>query len=228
MSRRRPSPAGPARPVAPRLTATSRDRRIASLASGLLAQGVALDPSPGWERLAASWLAELAVWNARMDLTAARDDDELVDLMLADAWVLASRILPAARVVDVGTGAGAPGLALSILRADAPVTMVEPLQKRASFLRARVGMLVDRPLELLPVRGETLPDRGWDVAISRATLTPPAWLALGVRLAASTWVLLARDAPPEVRGATLVEDLPYTWPLTGSVRRACRYVTAAS
>src|SRR5580698_3967292 len=82
----------------------------------------------------ATWLALLQQWNARIDLPAARSDDELVDLMLADALLLAPRLPADARVVDVGTGAGAPGLALALLRPDLRVTLVEPLGKRAAFL----------------------------------------------------------------------------------------------
>ncbi len=75
----------------------------------------------------ALWLERLEEWNARIDLTAARSREELVDLMVADALVLAPRMPTGARVVDVGTGAGAPGLALALLRADLRVTLVEPL-----------------------------------------------------------------------------------------------------
>src|SRR5437870_4377425 len=81
------------------------------------------------------WLDLLVTWNARIDLTAARSEAELVDLMVADAVVLAARVPSQARVVDVGSGAGGPGLALAVLRSDLAVTLVEPLAKRVSFLR---------------------------------------------------------------------------------------------
>ena len=60
------------------------------------------------------WLDLLADWNKRIDLTAARSDAELGDLRLADAAQLATHIGPGARVVDDGTGAGAPGLILDV------------------------------------------------------------------------------------------------------------------
>src|SRR6186713_564211 len=63
--------------------------------------------------------AELVVqWNERIDLTAARDPDELVDLLFADAAaILAEGTVPAAGEVwtDVGSGVGAPGVALALL-----------------------------------------------------------------------------------------------------------------
>lgn len=167
-----------------------------------------------------AWLDQLAAWNRKMDLTAARDAAELADLMVADALVLAARIPPGARVVDVGAGAGAPGLALGILRPDLPVTLAEPLHKRVSFLRTTLGALGLTNVSLRADRGEALPADGWDVAISRATLAPPEWLALGLSLAPEAWVLLAKDPPP---AGAIAEDVEYTWPLGGAQRRAVRY-----
>jgi 16S rRNA (guanine527-N7)-methyltransferase len=99
--------------------------------------GVALEDGTR-ERLE-TWLERLKEWNARIDLTAARSDDELVDLMVADALVLAPHIPADARLIDVGSGAGAPGLALALLRPDLGVTLVEPVGKRSAFLRTVVG-----------------------------------------------------------------------------------------
>jgi 16S rRNA (guanine527-N7)-methyltransferase len=187
---------------------------------------------PGWQGRpradVGTWLSLLQQWNARIDLTAARSDEELVDLMLADALVLAARIEPGARVIDVGTGAGAPGLALGLVRPDLRVTLVEPLGKRASFLRTVIWAVGRTDIVLHRDRGEAYAGRrAWDVALSRATLPPPAWLDLATTLAApggGVWLLLTKDAPPEHERASLVETIPYTWPLTGAARTAARYV----
>jgi 16S rRNA (guanine527-N7)-methyltransferase len=174
------------------------------------------------------WLARLEEWNARIDLTAARSPEELVDLMLADALVLASRLARDARVVDVGTGAGAPGLAVALFRPDLRVTLVEPLGKRAAFLRTVVGETGRADVAIQRVRGEALAGRrAWDVAMSRATVAPQAWLDLGATLVptgGSIWVLLAREEAPVNPLAVPEETLEYTWPLTGSARRAVRYL----
>jgi 16S rRNA (guanine527-N7)-methyltransferase len=169
------------------------------------------------------WLELLRAWNARIDLTAARGEDELADLMLADAMVLARHVAGHAQVVDVGTGAGAPGLALALVRPDLAVTLVEPLAKRVSFIRTVLGTLGRTDVTLVRRKGEDLSGT-WDVALSRATMPPAVWLPLGLRLAPATWVLLAREAPPRVPGARVDQDLAYSWPLTGASRRAVRYV----
>jgi 16S rRNA (guanine527-N7)-methyltransferase len=174
------------------------------------------------------WLERLSEWNARIDLTAARSPDELVDLMLADALVLAPRFAAGARLVDVGTGAGAPGLALALLRPDLRVTLAEPLGKRASFLRTVVGAAGRSDIAIERRRGEALAGRrAWDVAVSRATLAPAAWLDLALTLVAPgghVWVLVANEEPPESARAVLEEDRRYVWPLTGVPRRALRYL----
>ena len=62
-------------------------------------------PSEGLARM--TQFAQLVQqWNRRIDLTAARNEDELVDLLFADALLLMAHIPTSVRVVDVGTGAG--------------------------------------------------------------------------------------------------------------------------
>lgn len=176
-----------------------------------------------------SWLAGIAEWNARIDLTAARSDDELIDLMVADAMLLARHLPEGARVVDVGSGAGAPGLALSILRPDLELTLVEPLDKRVAFLRRTIGELgwSGRMPLVVRGRGEQLVSQGrtFDVALSRATLPPPEWLSLGSKLSpeGAVWVLLAQGEAPALEGWRVLQDERYAWPLTGVMRRALRY-----
>jgi 16S rRNA (guanine527-N7)-methyltransferase len=176
------------------------------------------------------WIALVATWNQRMDLTAARDEDELCDLMLADAVVLAPRLPEGGRVVDVGSGAGAPGLPLAILRPDLRLTLVEPHSKRVAFLRTTIGLVLppEAHPEVVRARGKDLAARHetFAAAVSRAAMAPPQWLSLGAELAPAgdVWVLLAREAPPSLAGWVTADDVSYAWPLTGAARRAVRYV----
>jgi len=185
----------------------------------------AIDPTSA--ATVVQWLERLQEWNARIDLTAARSDPELVDLMIADALALSSHIGHGAKLVDVGTGAGAPGLALALLRPDLAATLVEPLGKRTSFLRTVIGALERTDIVLEGKRGDALAGRrDWDVAISRATLEPAAWLELAAYLVhpgGEVWVLLAKEAPPTHPRAVVERDFAYTWPLTGAQRRAVLY-----
>ena len=175
----------------------------------------------------AQWLELLGEWNKRIDLTAARSEAELGDLMLADAALLAKHIGPGVRIIDVGAGAGAPGLALALMRPDLEVTLVEPIAKRTSFLRTVIGTVRRTDVTILRDRGEAVAARSpnaFDVAISRATLAPAEWIPLGLRLAPVAWALVAREEPPPIAGSRVDMDLAYTWPATGALRRALRYV----
>jgi 16S rRNA (guanine527-N7)-methyltransferase len=192
-----------------------------------LVNGLGTPVSPDVTRALGSWIELIRSWNQRIDLTAARSDDELCDLMLADAIALAPRFAQGMRVIDVGTGAGAPGLPIAILRPDLRVALVEPLQKRVAFLRTVVGSLAwpgARP-EVVRGRGEDVVKRGerFEVAISRATLAPEKWLALGAELAPRVVVLLAKEDPPARAGWEIEDDRRYSWPLTGAERRAVWY-----
>jgi 16S rRNA (guanine527-N7)-methyltransferase len=173
----------------------------------------------------ARWLGQLVEWNTHLDLTAARSQAELLDLMIVDALVLSRTTEAGATVVDVGTGAGAPGLALAVVRPDLRVTLVEPLAKRVSFLRAALATIAREDVGILRMKAEELRTR-WDVAIARATFPPPEWLDRGADLVVeggSVWVLLARDEPPSRTDARIVEDVPYAWPGTDAPRRAVCY-----
>jgi 16S rRNA (guanine527-N7)-methyltransferase len=182
---------------------------------------------PG-RRHVGEWLALMTSWNARMDLTAAKTDEALVELMLTDALVLASRVPFGARVVDIGSGAGAPGLALALARPDLKMTLIEPLNKRVSFMRTVLGTTGRTDVRLERAKGEDAVARAerWGVAISRATLAPPEWLALGAKLVdpgGSVWVLLAREDAPSMQDARIAEDVGYELPFTRNARRAVRY-----
>jgi 16S rRNA (guanine527-N7)-methyltransferase len=174
----------------------------------------------------ARWGQRVSEWNQRIDLTAARSDDELVDLLVADAAAIARalRHRNSETWVDVGSGAGAPGLALSLLAPELTMTLVEPKAKRVAFLRSTVGELGCDHVRVQRVRSDELGGQSFEVAVSRATLAPAEWLAEGARLARrAVWVLLAQAETPAHPNLRLTEELSYRWPLTGAVRRALRY-----
>lgn len=168
-------------------------------------------------------------WNEKVDLTAARDPDELVDLFVADAIVVARAGAPKGeRWVDVGSGAGAPGIPLALLLPQVKLTLVEPKQKRVAFLRSVLGSVGRSDVKVERGRSEAMPAACCDVAVSRATLGPSEWLAEGARLAEhAVWVLLAKAERPMLHGFGVDRDEPYQWPLTGSARRAVRFVRGA-
>ncbi len=187
----------------------------------LAALSPAIPPPESLMPLACRLLDLTVSWNQKMDLTAAKTADELVDLTFSDAVALFGHgeLAPGAVWLDVGSGAGAPGMPLLLLEPRIKLTLVEPLQKRVAFLRTLAGSLGVAP-RVVRARSEGLPPRSTEHAISRATLPPPAWLAEGARLATrEVWVLLAREEPPSLSGCAVRTDFSCEWPLTGRKRR---------
>lgn len=144
---------------------------------GVAADGVTLD------RLA-RYHALLTEWNARIDLTAVLDPEEMVDRHYLDsAAPLALGLIPqGARVIDVGTGAGLPGIPLCILRPDLRVTLLDAQRKRVTFLQAAIEAL-DLPAQAVHMRAEDAARdeahrEAYDVSVSRAVAATPTLLEL--------------------------------------------------
>ncbi len=187
--------------------------------------------SPVVARQLSAYCDLVVTWNQRVDLTAARSADELVDLLLADALAIAgaTEALSSASTatsnareqwLDVGSGVGAPGIPLALLL-PLDMTLVEPREKRVAFLRTAVGSLSRPDITVRRARSDQFDDASCAVAVSRATLPPTEWLAEGARLATSSvWLLLAKAELPEIGARRVLADVRYRWPLTVAERRA--------
>ena len=89
-----------------------------------------------------------------------------------------------ASVIDVGSGAGLPGIPLAIVRPDLKVTLLEPLARRVSFLEEAVSELgLNDRVEVLRARAEDVKDRQWDVVTGRAVANLTKFLKLTWKLA---------------------------------------------
>jgi len=119
----------------------------------------------------------LVEWNEKMNLTAITEAEEVFTKHFADSLIAAAHIKPHARVIDVGTGAGFPGVPLAILRPDIELTLLDSLNKRLTFLDA-VCREIGVKAELVHARAEDggrkpeLRD-GFDCAVSRAVAALP-------------------------------------------------------
>ncbi len=131
------------------------------------------------------YAARLLEWNQRINLTGARELETLATEHIADALALVGHLPRAGRCIDVGSGAGLPGLILAMVRPDLEITLLEPIQKRRSFLAAmvrelglsRVTLCADRLEEHTRSEGES-----YDFAVARAVFPLAEWLPAGARL----------------------------------------------
>jgi len=149
---------------------------------------------PAGGRLADGLLAYLGLlqkWNRVYNLTAVREPHKMLTLHLLDSLAVLPH-LPPGSLLDVGAGAGLPGLALALAQPERPVTLIDSSQKKATFMRQAALELGLDNVRVEWGRVEDLPDEArFDVVISRAF----AEIAEFVRLAG------ARCAPGGVLAA---------------------------
>ncbi|HSQ91874.1 MAG TPA: 16S rRNA (guanine(527)-N(7))-methyltransferase RsmG [Nitrospiraceae bacterium] len=89
------------------------------------------------------YLAHLIEWNKAINLTAIIDPKEIIIKHFVDSLVglVATSFPQKSLVVDVGSGGGFPGIPLKIVRSDIRMILVEPIQKKCSFLNSVIGLL---------------------------------------------------------------------------------------
>jgi len=123
---------------------------------------------------------ELLDWNQKFNLTAIRDVEGIRTKHFLDSFscVLAWKGNPPTRLVDVGTGAGFPGLALKILYPAMRLTLVESVGKKARFCRHIVSEMKMEGVEVLTARAEEVGQMGvhreqYDWAVARAVADLP-------------------------------------------------------
>ncbi len=122
-------------------------------------------PAPVALRLMA-YQAELEKWNSAYNLTAIRTPLEMVTRHLLDS--LAVLPLVEGRILDVGAGAGLPGLVLAIARPELSVTVLDSNGKKARFMRHAVRTLGLGNVEVAESRAEEWQAPGYDQILSRA------------------------------------------------------------
>lgn len=85
----------------------------------------------------------LLIWNEKVNLTAITQADEIISKHFVDciSILCGTKIGQGASIIDVGTGAGFPGVPLKIMRPDISITLLDSLNKRISFLEALVAKL---------------------------------------------------------------------------------------
>jgi 16S rRNA (guanine527-N7)-methyltransferase len=125
---------------------------------------------------------ELLEWNARFNLTAITDPEGIqVKHFLDSLTLLAARDRPRARLLDIGSGAGFPGLALKIVRPEWQITLLEATGKKVTFLRHIIETLQLEGIEAIQGRAEELAHQpayraAFDIVTARAVASLPILL----------------------------------------------------
>jgi 16S rRNA (guanine527-N7)-methyltransferase len=121
-----------------------------------------------------------------------REVPRLWDRHLVNCGLLAPLIPEGARVADLGSGAGLPGLVLALARPDLRVTLIEPMARRVAFLTEACATLGAEHVQVVRARAEESADRhAFDVVTSRALAPLPQLLAWSLPLVAAGGAVLA-------------------------------------
>jgi 16S rRNA (guanine527-N7)-methyltransferase len=161
----------------------------AQLAHGLATMNIELSQEQRGKLLA--YLALLYKWNRAYSLTALKEQDKAVSHHLLDSLSI-RRFVPDGRLLDVGSGGGAPGIPLAIARPELAVTLLDSNSKKAAFLRQAV---IELELSNVSVHGGRVeqyhPEFGYTVIVSRAFAELASFVALSRHLLTSDGVWLA-------------------------------------
>jgi 16S rRNA (guanine527-N7)-methyltransferase len=158
------------------------------------------------------YLALLKKWNATYNLTAIRDEEQMLIHHLLDSLsvlaVLEKSVLAGRRWVDVGSGAGLPGIPLAIACPEVDMSLVEAVGKKTAFqqqVKIELGMT---NVTVVGSRVEQLPANGYDAVISRAFASLSNFVGLAGHLTDSQGRLYAMKGR---LSQDEVEQLPASW-----------------
>jgi 16S rRNA (guanine527-N7)-methyltransferase len=169
------------------------------------------------------YCTELLRWNEKVNLTSIKDKREIAIKHFVDSFacVRALKQTDEARLLDVGSGAGFPGLPLKILRSDLTVTLLEPNGKKTAFLRHVIGTL---NLTKIFVVSKTLNEfsaatkgsERFTYIVTRAVAAEEILPLLASLLAPGGRVILCRTKPFDMNaaphGLTLSSEIAYDLP----------------
>jgi 16S rRNA (guanine527-N7)-methyltransferase len=158
--------------------------RIASLLAPFLAPDSHTGDSLTDQQLAqvSTYLDLLLKWNARVNLTAVRQPEEIVTRHFGEAFFAARQLeLSAGGLIDLGSGAGFPGLPMKIYAPMLSVTLIESNHKKATFLREVVRALTLMDVDVFAGRAEDFSGSAGIVTL-RAVEKPQRALAAAARL----------------------------------------------
>lgn len=182
----------------------------ADLITGAAALGCPLDDAQA-DRLL-GYLDLLARWNKVYNLTALREPAQMLTHHLLDSLAVLPHVR-AGRLLDVGSGAGLPGIPLALARPGMHVTMLDASNKKASFMQQAIIELGLKNAEALHTRVEDLkPELPFDQIVSRAFSDLSEFVRLTGHLLApgGEWLAMKGLYPNEelaqLKGARLKAD----------------------
>lgn len=178
------------------------------LREGARAFGLELDDA-AIERFG-RYMAELVRWNRTINLTAITRPDQIVGKHFVDCLSLVPLLEPGERLLDIGSGAGLPGLVVALVRPDHAITTLDAVEKKVRFQRHVCRMLVLERVEVLHGRVEQLAlqrSGAYNLVTSRAFRDIERFVQLAVPLVRPGGRLIAMTAGDGVAAEQLIDQL---------------------
>lgn len=181
-----------------------------ALKSGAAAFGLAL--SDHQVHACETLLNNLNDWNQRINLTAIRDPQQQLTKHLLDSLSIHPYLI-GARIADVGTGAGFPGLILALVNPDKQFTLIDSINKKLRFVQHAAAAMNLHNVSVMHVRAESYePDQKFDCVVSRALSSLENFVGWCGHLCAPGGKLLAMKGRfPEEE----LKSLPKGWKVLG-------------
>jgi 16S rRNA (guanine527-N7)-methyltransferase len=182
------------------------EQLAASIAAGAGTLGQALSGTETAQLTAL--ISELQRWGARVNLTAIRTPQEMVSAHILDSLSIRS-FVEGSRVIDVGTGAGFPGLPLAIVQPETAFWLLDSNGKKISFVNHVIGQLGISNAQTVKARAEDYaPGKRFDTVIARALASTEKLLQLAGHLVREDGVLLALKGKHPAAELEAIEHLP--------------------
>lgn len=176
---------------------TSENSPVALLARGL--RELDVDCSPAQQKQLLDYVRLLAKWNKVYNLTAVREPDEMVTRHVLDSLALLP-YLGGDRLLDVGTGAGLPGIPLAIVCPQRQFVLLDSNSKKTRFVLQAVTELGLGNVQVVQSRVQDLePEALFDVVVSRAFASITDMLSHAGRLCAPRGIILAMKGADPAR-----------------------------
>jgi len=179
------------------------------IAAGVTALGQEL-PAGASAKLA-RLLSELDRWNRKINLTAIRDQRDMVAGHVLDSLSLRP-LLEGDRIIDIGTGAGFPGLPLAIAEPRRQFVLLDSNARKISFVRHMIADLELGNASAVQARAEAFaPETAFDTVVARALASLARITGLSADLLAENGVLLAQKGKYPAEELERLKDLSDTW-----------------
>ena len=169
------------------------------------------------------YLQEVMKWNEKTNITGLKEEEELVGNLFVDSLVCTRVLSPdaACSILDIGTGAGFPGIPMGIVSPQKDVTLLEPNLKKVAFLHHIIGSLGLKNVRVEPCRIEQLSEKPeyherFDWVFMKALRFDVGLAYVTPVLSASGKCVFCRAEPlPQdlvPKGFSVVNEMPYELP----------------